>query len=112
MHVEQSFGMLVARFGVLWKPLKFNITRVAQIVSACMRLHNFCIDNGAPAPRTAMTNDEKTVSEAAFTRWWNTATALRDDASDGQGRRTDLSNSVMRNELTKHLAEMNITRPR
>jgi hypothetical protein len=59
-----------------------------------------------------MTNDEQTVSEAAFTRWWNTATAIRDDASDGQGRRTDLSNAVMRNELPKHLAEMNIARPR
>jgi Plant transposon protein len=68
MHVEQSFGMLVARFGVLLKPLKFNINQVAQIVSACMRLHNFCIDNGAPPPRAAMTDDEQTVSDAALTR--------------------------------------------
>jgi hypothetical protein len=90
MHVEKSFGMLVARFGVLWKPLKFSLIRVAQIISACMRMHNCFIDNGAPAPGTAMKNDEKTFSEAVFTRWWNTATALRDDASGGHRRRNRL----------------------
>jgi hypothetical protein len=56
---------------------------------------------------------KRRVSEAAFRRWWGTATAARDDSEAGgcQGRRSDLTESKMRNELTEHLAEHNITRP-
>jgi DDE superfamily endonuclease len=36
MHAEQDFGMLVARFGILWRPVKFNVTRVATI---CVGFH-------------------------------------------------------------------------
>jgi DDE superfamily endonuclease len=91
IHVEQAFGMLVSRFGVLWKPIRFDITRVAQIVSSCMRLHNYCIDYGIPAARAAA-HEDRTVSNAAYCRWWKATTEQRDDVggTHGQGRRTDL----------------------
>jgi hypothetical protein len=68
IHVEQSFGMLVARFGVPWRPLKFSLNRVGRIISACMKLHNYCIDNEIPSTHLAMSHDERRVSEAAFRR--------------------------------------------
>jgi DDE superfamily endonuclease len=34
MRVEQAFGLLGAPFGILWRPVKLNITRVVTIVSA------------------------------------------------------------------------------
>jgi hypothetical protein len=65
------------------RPLKFNVTRFAPIVSACMRLHNCCIDSGAPSSRAAMTADEQELSDAAFRRWWTTAATMRDQVGDG-----------------------------
>jgi DDE superfamily endonuclease len=112
IHVEQGFGMLVSRFGILWKPMRFNFTRVAEIVAACMRLHNYCIDMGIPNTSASMTPNERAVSDAAFHRWWSMTTAQRDDLGDGQGRRSDLHTSDMRQELTNHLAERCVTRPR
>ena len=44
MCVECAFGILVRRFPVLWKPLEVAVRRRAPIISAIMRLHNFCID--------------------------------------------------------------------
>ncbi len=46
IHVEQAFGMLVQRWGILWRPLSHNIVEKLSlpIVSVRMRLHNFAID--------------------------------------------------------------------
>jgi hypothetical protein len=104
--------MLVARFGLLWRPLRFHITGVSKIVSACMRLHNYFIDKGAPTLHAAMTADEQVVSDLAFRRWWAVATALRDETGGGQGKRSDLYISHMRDEMAKLLATNSITRPR
>jgi DDE superfamily endonuclease len=95
IHVEQSLGMLVVRFGILWWLLKFSLARFGPILSACMRLHNYCIDNGVPSARTAMTSDERTVSDAAFRRWWNVSTTVRMENRGSQGRRSDLKESVI-----------------
>jgi hypothetical protein len=112
MHVEQAFGILVARFGILWRPLKFSLFRVGPILSACMRLHNYCIDSGVQPVRASMSADEQAVSDAAFRRWWAVASAVRDDNGEGQGRRSDLCESDMRQHLSSVLSEKNIIRPR
>jgi hypothetical protein len=42
MHVEQAFGMLVQRFGILWRKLKFSLpvsTLILQSVSSTQFLH-------------------------------------------------------------------------
>ena len=44
MPIECAFGMLIKRWGVLYKPLGVAFPRRAPLISACMRLHNFCID--------------------------------------------------------------------
>jgi hypothetical protein len=55
IHVEQAFGTLVSRFGILWKPVRFHLRKVPIILHACMILRSFCIDNSAPRMETAMT---------------------------------------------------------
>ena len=32
------------RWGILWKPLKFNLVNSIQVIDACLRLHNFIVD--------------------------------------------------------------------
>ena len=44
MPIECAFGMLVRKWGVFWRPLAMRFDRRAPLVGACMRLHNFCID--------------------------------------------------------------------
>jgi hypothetical protein len=111
IHVEQNFGMLDARFGIIWRPLRFNITRVGPIISSCMKLHNFYIAHGLPPTRLSMTHDERRVSDAAFRRWWSAAAASRGNPRGGQGRTSNLKESWTQKELTKHLSEHSITRP-
>ena len=48
MCVECSFGILVARWGILWKPLKVSLRRAPKIVETCMCLHNVMIDRCVP----------------------------------------------------------------
>ena len=44
IHIEQAFGILKRRWGILWKPLGFSIEANSRIVCAAMILHNVCID--------------------------------------------------------------------
>lgn len=44
MAIECAFGILVRRWGVMWRPLAVRFDRRAPLVIACMRLHNYCID--------------------------------------------------------------------
>ena len=44
MPIECAFGILVQRWGILWRPLRCRFDRRAPLIGACMRLHNFCID--------------------------------------------------------------------
>ncbi len=44
IHLEQAFGVLLQRWGILWKPLRFQVDSAIVIVSVTMRLHNFWID--------------------------------------------------------------------
>ena len=45
IRIECAFGRLVARWGVLQRPLKCKFQMVAPIVFACMILHNLCFDD-------------------------------------------------------------------
>jgi DDE superfamily endonuclease len=47
VHVEQAFGILAARFGILWRPFRFKLARAPRILAACMRIHNHRIDTGS-----------------------------------------------------------------
>lgn len=45
IHIEQAFGMLVARWGIFWRPLRVRLSKAAKIVAVCCKLHNFILDN-------------------------------------------------------------------
>ena len=44
IKIEQAFGMLVEKWRILKSPLTRNIRAAANIIMACARLHNFCIN--------------------------------------------------------------------
>eukprot|EP00808_Paulinella_micropora_P015752 g75347.t1 len=45
IHVERAFGMLTARWGILWKQVSASLAGTLSILKSCFRLHNFCIDS-------------------------------------------------------------------
>ena len=47
MKVEQSFGILVQRWGILWRPLRVAFDRRPKLIRALFHVHNFCIDEGS-----------------------------------------------------------------
>jgi hypothetical protein len=109
VHVEQAFGRLVRRCGIFWSSLRFNLPRVGVIVGAAMRLHNWCIEEGAQLPRGTSTSE--TELQESFWRWWSNVTALRETISSRQGIRSDLHNSTLRDMFTQQLADIGATRP-
>lgn len=40
MHIEQAFGTMKARWGILWKPLRYSLVN-----NVAMCLYNLCVDN-------------------------------------------------------------------
>ena len=66
MPIECAFGILVRRWGVLWRPLEMRFDRRAAVAGACMRLHNFCINSGIGI---TVLPDRGVMSEIQPGRW-------------------------------------------
>ena len=47
VKVEQSFGILVQRWRILWRPLRVAFDRRPKLIRALLHLHNFFIDEGS-----------------------------------------------------------------
>jgi hypothetical protein len=45
IYIECAFGVLVMRWGILWRTLQFDLGKCQRIVSACMLLHNHIKDD-------------------------------------------------------------------
>lgn len=44
--IERAFGLMVRRWGVLWRPLQTEFCTWGTVAMVCAKLHNFCIDEG------------------------------------------------------------------
>lgn len=40
--VEQTFGQLMPRWGVVWRPLRVSLTVATRVVGVCAKLNTFC----------------------------------------------------------------------
>jgi DDE superfamily endonuclease len=45
--VEQVFGVIVSRWGILWSPLRCSLEKSTKIIVVCAKLHNFILDERA-----------------------------------------------------------------
>ena len=55
--VERGFGMLIMRWGIFWRKLTCDYERWSLVISAGMKLHNYCLDRGDPLPRQRYSED-------------------------------------------------------
>ncbi len=42
INIECAFGILVRRWGILWRNIDCCVSKVPLIVTVCMKLHNIC----------------------------------------------------------------------
>ena len=112
IRVEQAFGVFLQRWGLFWRPIQYRIREVGVIISAAMRLHNFCIDNdGDINGLEDFQKFEKDSARNAFTQWWRNASDIRITESVNRRSRRDLHGSDLRFVFTDGLKKRGITRP-
>jgi hypothetical protein len=112
VHVEQTFGMFMHRFGILWRPLEFDLPRSGRIVYACALIHNYIIDNSINTDTAEeRSKDKRRHAAKAFRRWWSESNPLRVASRSGSGTRSDLERSNLRNLLAASLKELGRKRP-
>ena len=46
IHIEQTFGMMTTKWGILHQLLQVRLKNVGKIFMCITRLHNFCINEG------------------------------------------------------------------
>lgn len=92
MCIERAFGMLIRRWGILWRPLEVKFERRAKLISACCLLHNFCIDRKLEAM-----NHTETWSPTNT----NTGGIQRPPRMDRDGRPVEYLDATYTNSLGK-----------
>ena len=111
--VERAFGLLVGRWGIFWRPLRFCTKEIGLIVSVCCKLHNICVDSfGSKSDSFTVSQEDiywkRTsghVSEPDSRVMWT------DDIPVTQGTRSDLMTSTGRDLITQHIKELDLKRP-
>jgi hypothetical protein len=41
--IERVLGMMVRQFGILWRPMEYNLAKAPKIFRVVCKLHNLCI---------------------------------------------------------------------
>jgi hypothetical protein len=88
-----AFGILVRRWGILWRPLEMRFERRTQTIAACMRLHNFCIDKKL---LTLDITEHQELSEIQPNRWAITP------KFDKEGALVDYMSTAHRQAISRH----------
>jgi hypothetical protein len=112
IHIEQAFGIYVARWGVLHRSLICSLSHASLIVQVTMKLHNICMDDGGARSEsfcqaTARYRDRDRDQPNGCPIPFNQADCHTEDLT---GRRRDLEKSDLRKGLTAHLENNNIQR--
>jgi len=109
IFIEQCFGMLVARWGVLWRPLRVPIHRMGLIVILCCKLHNYIINQGIINIYNPTHLDERCHVDEADTTVHLQGDCDRD--SSLRRRRRYLEPCPVRDRFTNEIEDLHLRRP-
>ena len=103
--VERAFGLLVARWGVFWRPLQIKFSHIPLLVCVCCKLHNVCVERfGAITTKIDIARGDCQPGD-------NHEPLYTDGTGMYAGRRTDLEHTTSRNCLMQRLKQMGKVRP-
>ena len=81
VKIEQSFGILVSQWGILWRPLRVQFAGRTDLIAALFHLHNFLRDEKVKPIHMSEEDEESGKGRPALTQErtlpprWDTATA-------------------------------------
>ena len=112
--VERTFGLLYARWGILWRPLRVKFGNLSLLLHALCRLHNYCMRD----KHVAMLSSIEDIAHEEDHRWkrgdpcghMRLLLAQLQSPEQRQGRRTDLE-SIRRSEITSVIRRNGFKRP-
>jgi len=109
IHIEQAFGILVARWGIFWRPMRVRLFKASRIVMVCCKLHNFIIDNSqtVTVPRQPPLQEDPNNPIDQDIHLQDTC----DTEIEYHDRRRDIEISVIRSALTKSIKDKGLERP-
>lgn len=114
--VERTFGLLYARWGILWRPLRVKFDNLSLLLHTLCRLHNYCMKDrhvGSLSTIEDIAHEEDHIwkrGEPTGHMRLLLAQAQTLDQRQSQGRRTDLE-STRRSAITNAIARSGFTRP-
>lgn len=88
-NVERSFGIMVRKWGIFWRPLSCAYDRWHLVITCCAKLHNYCIDRRIEERETEVFNEMPFASDVQVN---DDISILTDDA--GIWRPTDAGEDV------------------
>lgn len=116
MHVEQAFGMLVARWRILKTGMNFSVGKASRVVLAAMKLHNFCLEYSTNRQDflsgLSRVDAEEAVKDAED--WYEEAKDLMEDWNRCRGQERRARRVVAchkRKALVAIIREKNLLRP-
>ena len=112
--VERTFGLLYARWGILWRPLRIKFDNLSLLLHCLCRLHNYCLKDRHVGSLRRMED----IAHEEDHRWkrgdgsghMRLILAQAQNTAPAQGRRVDVESS-RRNEITSVLARHGVKRP-
>jgi len=111
MCIECSFGILVGRWGILWKPLRVPLRRAPVVIETCMTLHNLCIDRSVPQeirpPKQSRSRDPS--HHHHINNNGGPSSLLTDDDADSAFDSSDMNS--LRSFITQQMKDLEMKRP-
>jgi hypothetical protein len=112
--VERTFGLLYARWGILWRPVRVKFDNLSLLLHTLCRLHNYCMKD----THVAMLSNIEDIAHEEDHRWkrgdpsghMRLLLAQIQSPEQRQGRRTDLE-SLRRSEITSVIRRNGFKRP-
>ena len=112
MNIERALGMLIRRWGILWRPLEFHHDKWAPVIMCVMRLHNLCMDHhvglseGLATDGCVRRRGAMVQSRPRIDRDGRPVDFLTDDR-----HRYAPDDELMRNHIIEAVKDAGITRP-
>jgi len=106
MAIECAFGILVRRWGLLWRPLECRFDRRAKLIMALMIAHNFCINE-----RIEQCNYDEEISQIQPGVWVQTPDFANMFTNGPVATPTVAEPNSVRDELKDKLSSAGLVRP-
>lgn len=107
VHVEQAFGMLINRFGILWGLCCLTSVVPQKEFQRVLYFTNHREQYGSS--EADISQEEHEDAARALERCWKEAQRFRFAARSGA--RSDLQQSCLRRSLVRRLKDVGLTRP-